>query len=277
MTFQISRRHFLWFALLTSACTVAPWRSSTLLREHNPWARAQKIRDSLSEPSIPKQGFNVRDYGAIGDGEFLNTVAFAKAIAACDAAGGGRVVIPPGQYLSGAIHLRSNIELHIELNAVILFSTDPSDYPLVFSRYEGVELYNYSSLIYAKDAQNVAITGKGKLHGQAADENWWSWCGSPKFGWQQGMPRQTEDRNLLFQMSEAGVPVEKRIFGAGHYIRPSFIQFYNCQNVLIEGVSLQNSPLWNIHPVLCTNVIVRDVNISGHGPNNDGCNPESVD
>ncbi|WP_438862399.1 glycoside hydrolase family 28 protein [Neptunicella sp.] len=278
MSFTLSRRNFIWLSLMTSACTVMPWENRQGAgKSADAWQRASRILDSLVPPKIPDNQFNVLDYGAMADGQTKNTEAFAKAIDACYAAGGGTVVVPEGRYLTGAIHLRSNIELHIQSGAVILFSTDPADYPLVLSRYEGVEVYNYSPLIYARDAQNVAVTGKGKLHGQAADENWWSWCGSSKFGWQQGMPRQTEDRDLLFQMAEAGVPVEQRLFGQGHYLRPSLMEFYQCDNVLVEGLHIQDSPFWNIHPVLCRNVIVRDVDVSGHGPNNDGCNPESVD
>ncbi|MDN4501448.1 glycoside hydrolase family 28 protein [Alteromonadaceae bacterium BrNp21-10] len=273
MTLKISRRNFIWLSTLTSACSFTPL---TNLSTNDPWQRADQIRHALHDPIIPKQVFNVLEYGAIGDGLTINTAAFANAINTCAKAGGGRITIPAGQYLTGAIHLQSNIELHVESGAVLLFSTNPKDYPTVFSRYEGVEVYNYSALIYARDCENIAITGKGLLHGQAADENWWSWCGSPKFGWQPGMPRQTEDRDLLFNMAEQGIAVEKRVFGLGHYLRPSLIEFYNCKNVLIEDVSLQDSPFWNIHPILCQNVIVRGVNVTGHGPNNDGCNPESV-
>ncbi len=274
MSHNISRRSFLGFGLLVGGCTALPVPGGL---KTDPWQRAADIRNSISEPNIPGRVFNVKDYGAIGDGEFMNSGAFADAIAACSAAGGGRVVVPSGQYLTGPIHLRSNIDLHIESGAVVLFSTDPADYPLVFSRYEGMELYNYSPLIYARNAQNVAVTGAGVLHGQAADENWWSWCGSPLYGWSEGMPRQHEDRDKLFAQAEAGVPVGQRVYGQGHYLRPSLMEFYECQNVMVEGVHLKDSPFWNIHPVLCRDVIVREVTVTGYGPNNDGCNPESVD
>ena len=274
MSRTISRRSFIGFSLLVGGCSALPVPSGL---KTDPWQRAADIRNSVSEPNIPDREFSVLDYGALGDGEFLNTFAFADAINACAAAGGGRVVVPEGHFLTGAIHLRSNIELHLEADAVILFSTDPEDYPLVYSRYEGVELYNYSPLIYAKNSQNVAVTGKGVLHGQAAVENWWSWCGSPRFGWAEGMPQQHEDRDKLFAQAEAGVPVGQRVYGSGHYLRPSLIEFYNCRNVMVEGVSLKDSPFWNIHPVLCRDVIVRGVTVTGQGPNNDGCNPESVD
>jgi polygalacturonase len=91
------------------------------------------------------------------------------------------------------------------------------------------------------------------------------------------MPNQRAARLVLAQMAEDNVPVAQRIFGDGHYLRPNLIQTYNCENVLIEGVKLRNAPCWNIHPVQCRNIIVRGVDVFGHGPNNDGCDPESVD
>ncbi|HEU4870063.1 MAG TPA: glycoside hydrolase family 28 protein, partial [Pyrinomonadaceae bacterium] len=147
----------------------------------------------------------------------------------------------------------------------IKFSQNPKDYlPVVFSRWEGVELFNYSPFIYAFGQQNIAITGKGTLDGQSNNEHWWPW-----------KTQGRSDRNTLFEMAEKGVSLKDRIFGDGHYLRPQFIQPYRCQNVLIEGVTIKNSPMWEIHPVLCRNVIVRNVEISTHGPNNDGCDPES--
>ncbi|HEU5133340.1 MAG TPA: glycoside hydrolase family 28 protein, partial [Pyrinomonadaceae bacterium] len=147
--------------------------------------------------------------------------------------------------------------------------------PVVFSRWEGVELFNYSPFIYAFEQQNIAITGKGTLDGQSDHEHWWPWNGRPQYGWKDGMSHQRPDRNALFKMAEDGIPVRDRVFGEGHYLRPQFIQPYRCQNVLIDGVTIQNSPMWEIHPVLCRNVIVQDVKINSHGPNNDGCDPES--
>ncbi|MBC3765492.1 glycoside hydrolase family 28 protein [Neptunicella marina] len=269
---HLNRRQFL---KLTSAMGVLPFIPSCVLQKTY-WAKAEKIQHQLGAPTIPRREFNLDEYGAKGDGLFKNTQVFEAAIKACAAAGGGRVIVPKGRYLTGAIELTSNVELHLQAEAELLFSTEPNDYPKVLSRYEGVELYNYSPLIYAYKAQNIALTGRGLINGQAADENWWSWCGSPKFGWQPGMPRQTEDRNALFDMAEAGVAVEKRQFGHGHFLRPSMVEFYQCENVLIEDVTLKDSPFWNIHPVLSRNVTVRGVTVTGHGPNNDGCNPESV-
>jgi polygalacturonase len=245
------------------------------------WLRAADIVRNVKPPTFPDRVFDIRNYGAVADGQTLATVAIAKAIEACNAAGGGRVVVPAGRFLTGAVHLRSNVELHVAEGATLLFDTRPSSYPLVFTRWEGMELMNYSPLIYARRQKNIAITGKGTLDGQGSEKNWWpwkgKWGGTVEYGWKEGMADQRAARAKLFQMAEDGVPVEKRVFGDGSMLRPPFIQPYDCENVLIEGVSVRNSPFWNIHPVLCRNITLRGVTVFGHGPNNDGCDPESVD
>jgi polygalacturonase len=160
----------------------------------------------------------------------------------------------------------------------ILFSTRPDDYlPLVYTRWEGVELMNYSPLVYAFEQKNIAITGEGTLDGQATDHNWWPWKGNKSDGWKEGTPNQNDKdkRPALFAMAEKNVPVSQRKFGPGFYLRPQFIQPYKCDNVLIEGVTVVNSPMWNINPVLCNNVTVRKVTVNSDGPNSDGCDPES--
>ncbi|TAM94484.1 MAG: glycoside hydrolase family 28 protein, partial [Chitinophagaceae bacterium] len=198
---------------------------------------------------------------------------------ACHQAGGGIVIIPKGAYfVKGPIHLQSNVNLHLDAGAVIKFSTDPDDYlPLVLTRYEGIELMNYSPLIYAYGQENIAVTGKGVLDGQADNEHWWNWTGSKKFGWKEGMPsmKAPGNRPALAKMAAEGVPVEKRIFGNGHYLRPSFLEFYRCKNILVQGVTIKNTPFWILHPTLSQNVTVDGVTTISHGPNNDGCDPES--
>ena len=134
---------------------------------------------------------------------------------------------------------------------------------------------NFSPFIYAFEQENIAVTGRGTLDGQGDNSHWWNWNGSKKYGWQEGMPNQRAARGKLIQMIEQAVPVSERIFGPGAYLRPQFIQPYRCKNVLIEGVTIINSPMWEIHPVLCQNVTVQGVNVKSHGPNNDGCDPES--
>jgi len=240
------------------------------------WSYKDKILRQIKEPVFSDRVFDIRDFGAIGDGKADCSDAFKKAIDRCNREGGGKVVVKDGVYLTGAIHLKSNVNLYIDSTAKIIFSTDPNKYlPVVYTRFEGVECMNYSPFIYAYEQKNVAITGKGVLDGQANNADWWKWTGNKKYGWEEGMPIQIRDRDNLFQMAEDGIPVEERVFGAGHYIRTNFIQFYKCENVLIEGIKVINSPMWNIHPVLSRNVIIRNVKVVSHGPNNDGCNPES--
>jgi polygalacturonase len=186
------------------------------------------------------------------------------------------VVVPAGRYLTGPIHLRSGVDLHVTEQATIAFSQDPAHYlPAVFTRWEGTELYNYSPLIYAFEQRNIAVTGTGTLDGQADNAHWWPWKGNPDHGWQPGDPHQGPARTRLQAMAEEGVPVSRRVFGDGDYLRPNFVQPYRCRDVLVEGVTIVNSPMWEIHPVLSRNVLVRDVAVVTHGPNNDGCNPES--
>jgi len=240
------------------------------------WAQVPEILKRIKPPVFPRRDFAITRYGAAGDGQKDCTAAFAKAIAACNKAGGGRVVVPSGNFLTGPIHLKSNVNLYVSSGGTIKFSQDPGKYlPLVFSRWEGVELMNYSPFIYAFEQQNIAITGPGVLDGQSNNQAWWPWNGRPQYGWKDGDPNQRKSRAALLDMAERGVPVSQRLFGEGHYLRPQFIQPYRCQNVLIEGVTIKNSPMWEIHPVLSTNVTVQGVRISSHGPNNDGCDPES--
>lgn len=257
------------------AIAVAP-RLVAFDPQNDPWKSVPSILSRIRPPRFPNRTFNLTRFGAISDGRTDCTLAFRRAIDECTKAGGGKVVVPAGTYLTGAIHLKSNVNLEVAKGAVIKFSQDPKDYlPVVFSRWEGVEVFNYSPFIYAFEQRNIAITGEGTLDGQSGNEHWWPWNGRPAYGWKEGMKHQRPDRNALFTMAEKGVPVRERIFGAGHYLRPQFIQPYRCQNVLIDGVTIQNSPMWEIHPVLCRNVTVQNVKISSHGPNNDGCNPES--
>jgi polygalacturonase len=207
--------------------------------------------------------------------QYDNSAAIAEAIDACNKVGGGRVVVPQGEFLTGAVHLKSNVNLYISRGATLKFSTDIKKYPLVFTRWEGMECMNFSPFIYAFQQTNVAITGEGTLDGQGNNQYWWPWNGRPQYGWKEGEPNQRAARAKLYKMMEDGVPVKDRVFGEGSYLRPNFIQPLRCKNVLIEGVKIINSPMWEVHPLLSENVTVRNVRISSHGPNNDGCDPES--
>jgi polygalacturonase len=263
-------------AVLGGGLAASLWRQPARAGTTDPWAYADRIRRRVRAPRFPHHDVKITDLGAVGDGVTDCSRAFAAAIAAVARRGGGRVVVPPGRFLTGPIHLKSHVNLHVTEGATIAFSTDPAKYlPVVFSRYEGIEYYNYSPLVYAYGARDIAITGTGTLDGQASNTAWWPWSGKPEFGWVAGAPNQNADRTALQAMGEAGTPVSQRVFGAGHFLRPNMIQPYRCRDVLIEGVTITNSPMWHIHPVLSQSVLVRDVTVVGHGPNNDGCDPES--
>lgn len=240
------------------------------------WDRVPGILRRIVPPTFARRDVDITRHGARGDGATDSTRAFRLAIAECAAAGGGRVVVPPGRFLTGPIHLRSNVNLHVTQGATVAFSQDPRQYlPAVFTRWEGMELMGYSPLIYAFEQENVAVTGTGTLDGQADRTHWWPWKGSAEDGWVRGTPHQKAARDRLMADVEAGKPVAERVYADDSYLRPQFIQPYRCRNVLIEDVTIINSPMWEVHPVLCTNVTVRGVQIVTTGPNNDGCNPES--
>ena len=230
----------------------------------------------IRAPEFPNRDFDVTEFGARGDGSMNCTGSIRKAIGACSEAGGGRVIVPSGVFLTGAIHLKTGVNLHVSDGATLRFSQDPKDYlPVVFSRWEGTECMNYSPFVYAFEQTNIAISGGGTLDGQADCEHWWPWKGKAGCGWEKGQPNQAKARAALQAFGESATPVKDRFFGEGHYLRPQFIQPYRSKNVLIEGVTIRNSPMWEIHPVLCRNIVVRNVSIDSHGPNNDGCDPES--
>ncbi len=242
------------------------------------WDSAGNIIENLKEPVFPGREYIITDFGAINDGNTDCTDAFSRAIRKCHDEGGGKIIVPPGTWLTGAIHMLSNINIHFEEGAIILFTTDKKKYlPNVYTRFEGMECMNYSPFIYAYGQENIALTGRGILDGQG--EVWWSWkgswSGSVDTGWKHGTPHQKSDNELLTEMVANNVPVGQRVFGEGHYLRPNFVQFYRCRNILLDGIILKNSPMWNIHPVLSENIIIRNVEVRTLGPNNDGCNPES--
>lgn len=257
------------------ALLISNWQNAQTNILADPWNEASVIIASIISPTFPDNNYDVTCYGAVGNGEIDCTEAFRLAIKDCSENGGGKVVIPEGIFLTGPIHLLSNVNLNVSEKAVIKFSTDSEKYlPVVFTRWEGVECMNYSPLIYAYNQENIAVTGSGILDGQGSDANWWSWKGKKEYGWTEGMPNQNDGRKKLFEMAENNIPPEKRIFGDGYYLRPSFVQPYNCKNVLIEGVTFKDSPMWFINPVLCENITVSNVTVEGLGPNNDGLDPE---
>src|SRR5215471_1359917 len=267
--FSLTRRN-----LLAAMAGAAVSRRRTFAAE-DPWALHARILGRIKPPAFPAKDFVISKYGAKPDGKADCTGAFRQAIDEASRAGGGRVIVPAGVYLSGAIHLKSNVNLVVQKDATIKFATDTKLYPIMLTRFEGLECMNYSALVYALDQTNIAITGEGTLDGQASQEFWWPWKGNARGGWKAGTPNQLKAREELVNMAERNVPVAQRIFGEGGCLRPMFVQPYRCQNVLIEGITITNSPMYEVHPVLCSNVTVRDVKVVSHGPNNDGCDPES--
>jgi polygalacturonase len=259
-------KSFAFQLMVLALISLATYGASPVAAEPTGWDALPGIEAAIEPPTFPDRDFGIVKYGAVDDGRTDCRPAVEQAIAACAEAGGGRVVVPAGDWLvKGPIHLRSGVNLHLESGATVRFSTEPADYlPAVLARYEGNEVMNYSPFLYAIDCENIAITGSGTFDGQAGPKNWWRWKGSGN-----------QDQEALRQMGEDNVPVEDRQFGEGHELRPNFVQPHRCKNVLIEGVTFTNSPMWNVTPVLCENVTIRGITVDSHGPNNDGCNPES--
>ncbi len=221
---------------------------------------------SITLPVFPDKTFNIVDFGAVNDATTKNTSAFAKAIEACFNAGGGTVLVPKGKWLTGPIHLKSNINFHLNKGAEILFSQNTNDYlPVVLTRWEGNECYNYSPLVYAKDCNNIAITGKGHFNGQG--QSWWHMKHS-----------QDDAAQRLYDSEVNGIAVKDRIFGTEKdALRPVLIQLFNCSTVLLEDYTSKNSPFWNNHIVYCKNVVVRNINLENpyDAPNSDGLDIDS--
>ena len=226
------------------------------------------ILSRIRVPEFAGKDFPITGFGAVAESDC--TAAIEKAVAACHAAGGGSVLVPAGVWLTGAVHLLSHVNLHLAEGATLRFDPNPERYlPVVLTRFEGIECMNYSPLIYAFEQEDVAITGSGTLDGSASEQTWWAWSAG-----RNGEAKQVVARKRLDEQGTAGVPVAERVYGEGSFLRPSFIEPYRCKNVLIEGVTILHSPMWEIHPTLCTNVIVRGVLVKSLGRNNDGCDPE---
>jgi polygalacturonase len=264
--------------VLTFFCT----NLSARMSESKGWKKATKVMASIREPQFPSRTLSILDFGAVEGCEDYSGSSINKAVNACAEQGGGTVVVPAGVFYTGPIELKSNVCLHLSDGATLKFSTNPSDYkPFVLTRWEGWDCVNFRPLIYAYCQTNVAITGNGTLDGQASETNWWPWKGKTEFGWRPGMISQEwnreklSGRNRLAAFERNEVPMEERIMTEEDCLRPPFIQFNRCQNVLISDVHIIRSPFWLIHPLLSNNVIVRKVNMESQGPNNDGCDPES--
>jgi polygalacturonase len=247
----------------------------------------------IKEPQFPDRAFNITDYGAVGNGHAKNTRAFADAIKACVEAGGGRVVVPAGIWLTGAIELKSNLRLHLEKGAVIQFSEDYDDYPLIKSTWEGRPRVQCMSPLYANGLENVAITGQGIIDGAGQ-----AWRPVKKFKMTERQWKELiASGGVLNNAGDMWWPTKEALNGprilaslqrrdnvtledyapVRSYLRPVMVALIQCKNVLLDGPTFQNSPGWNIHPLLCENVIVRNINVRNpwYSQNGDGLDLES--
>ena len=244
----------------------------------NPYKRYTKDlpfqMPEVAAPKFPDYQVNLRDFGAVGDGIVLNTEAFAKAIDALSAKGGGRLVVPAGVWHTGPIVLKSNINLHLEVGAVILFAADESLYPLIKTSFEGLDTRRCQSPLTANGCENIAITGHGVIDGNG---QYWRPVKKSKMTegqWKEVLARpggvavrkdywvpsqgyadaeKKADMNVVKASSDAEWNAIKR------FLRPVMISLVSCKNVLLQGVIFQNSPAWNIHPLMCENIILDNV------------------
>ena len=264
------------FMTLLMLCIVA------ISAQANGWNEQQykQIEQSIRMPQFADRVFLITKYGAkTTNTAAQNQKAIQKAIDKCSKKGGGRVVVPAGQkFITAAIQLKSGVNLEVQEGAVLEFAFQPELYPIVPTRWEGLDCWNLSPLIYAYQAKDIAITGKGTIDGGGSNETWWPWCGSKKFGMKEGgIAQNMGARARLLKYAEDGVPMDERKFGPKDGLRPQMINLNQCDGILIEDITLLRSPFWVIHPLLSTDITVRGVHINNDGPNGDGCDPESCD
>jgi len=232
------------------------------------WAQVPDIIQSVKPPVFPDKDFNIVDYGAKSGGEKDCREAIMSTIAACNKAGGGRVLVPKGIFkVDGPIHLDSNVNLHVAEGSKLDFGTDFSDYMpgQVLTRWECIRMYGYSPLIYAINKSNIALTGTGELNGNAKDK-WTLWN-----------DKVAKGRETLRALSNDVTSLEKRRFGEGYYFRPPMVQFYECRNILIENVNLKDSPFWCVHMVFSKNILIRNMRFTSLNKNNDGIDVDSCE
>lgn len=240
--------------------------SCTSFAQNNefPSAKVEAIVNRIQLPVIPSYQINVLKLGAKGDAVNNNKAAFDKAMALCKKNNGGTIIVPKGIYkINGPIHFVSNVNLKIEKGAIIKFSDKPEDYlPMVLTSWEGTMLYNYSPLIYAYECSNVAITGEGTIDGEGGKT------------WKSFKAKETEGKNLSRDMNHNNTPFKDRKLGEGYFLRPQMIQFFNCKNILVENIRIENSPFWCLHLLKSESITVRGVSYQSLNHNNDGIDPE---
>lgn len=259
-------------ALLLPACAFAAgW-------DDNEYKR---IEQSIQLPKIAERQFLITSFGAKTTATAAqNQKAINKVISLVSKKGGGKVIIPKGTWNTGAIELKSHVNLVLEEGATLHFAFEPKLYPLVRTSWEGLACWNYSPCIYAYKATDIAITGKGTIDGGGNNDTFWQWNGNPRFGYKEGVTKESQklgSRSKLLKMAEDGVPFDERKFGMGYGLRPQLVNMVHCERILIKDVKMINSPFWVIHPLLSKNITVDGVNVWNEGPNGDGCDPEACE
>ncbi len=270
-------------ALFAVACTKSDYKYEAL------YAELPFEMPRVERPTFPDRTVNIEDYGGIGDGQFLNTGAFEQAIADLSNQGGGRLVVGDGLWLTGPIVLRSNIDLHIEKGGLVLFSSDRSLYPVVMTHYEGREELRCQSPLSAKEAVNIAITGEGSINGsghawrplkkeKVTERQWQKFLATPGgvlLRDDYWVPSENHLRGE--EWSRAGRPAGMPVDSIKDFLRPTMVSLVECKNVLLEGVLFENSPAWNLHPIMCENLIIDGVFVRnpGYSQNGDGMDIES--
>ena len=259
-------------ALLLPACAFAAgW-------DDNEYKR---IEQSIQLPKIAERQFLITSFGAKTTATAAqNQKAINKVISLVSKKGGGKVIIPKGTWNTGAIELKSHVNLVLEEGATLHFAFEPKLYPLVRTSWEGLACWNYSPCIYAYKATDIAITGKGTIDGGGNNDTFWQWNGSPRFGYKEGVTKESQklgSRSKLLKMAEDGVPFDERKFGMGYGLRPQLVNMVHCERILIKDVKMINSPFWVIHPLLSKNITVDGVYVWNEGPNGDGCDPEACE
>lgn len=259
-------------ALLLPACAFAAgW-------DDNEYKR---IEQSIQLPKIAERQFLITSFGAKTTATAAqNQKAINRVISLVSKKGGGKVIIPKGTWNTGAIELKSHVNLVLEEGATLHFAFEPKLYPLVRTSWEGLACWNYSPCIYAYKATDIAITGKGTIDGGGNNDTFWQWNGSPRFGFKEGVTKESQklgSRSKLLKMAEDGVPFDERKFGMGYGLRPQLVNMVHCERILIKDVKMINSPFWVIHPLLSKNITVDGVYVWNEGPNGDGCDPEACE
>ena len=259
-------------ALLLPACAFAAgW-------DDNEYKR---IEQSIQLPKIAERQFLITSFGAKTTATAAqNQKTINRVISLVSKKGGGKVIIPKGTWNTGAIELKSHVNLVLEEGATLHFAFEPKLYPLVRTSWEGLACWNYSPCIYAYKATDIAITGKGTIDGGGNNDTFWQWNGSPRFGYKEGVTKESQklgSRSKLLKMAEDGVPFDERKFGMGYGLRPQLVNMVHCERILIKDVKMINSPFWVIHPLLSKNITVDGVYVWNEGPNGDGCDPEACE